>query len=115
MNAPRLLEKRAAQRIMVALTAHCRIGNRYARNPVGDLSIAGLFLQTREVVKQGTPVRVAIALPFSDGPRFCTLAGAVARVEHDRKGVLRGVGVSFAEEQIANVDRENLIGFIAAS
>jgi hypothetical protein len=107
-------EKRGSPRVPVALTAHCRIGNRYIRDPIGDLSLGGLYLKTREVAKEGTPVRVAIALPYSDGPRFCTLVGNVARQDRDVRGVLRGLGVSFAEEQIAATDRTTLELFIRA-
>lgn len=116
MNAHALSpEKRASQRVPVSLTAHCRLGNRYVRDPIGDLSLGGLYLRTRELVKEGTPVRVAIALPFSDGPRFCTLVGNVARVDRDGRGHLRGLGVSFADAEIAQVDRETLLGFIEAA
>ena len=105
-------EKRVFPRMSVSLTAHCRIGNRYVRDAVGDLSEGGLYLKTREPARQGTPVRVAIALPYADGPRFCTLVGEVARLDRDPKGILRGLGVSFLGQEIAALDREALHGFI---
>jgi Tfp pilus assembly protein PilZ len=108
-------EKRAAQRVPVSLTAHCRIGHRFVREPVADLSLGGLYLKTREqVVKKGIPVRVALALPYSDGPRFCTLAGQVVRIDRDAKGKLVGMGVSFAGEEIAAVDRSTLETYLMA-
>ena len=103
MTAP--AEKRVFPRLSVTLTAHCRIGNRYVRDPVGDLSLGGLFLRTRERAREGTPVRVALALPTSTGPRYCTLVGSVARIERDGAGLFRGLGVSFAGEQIGAADR----------
>lgn len=105
-------EKRSSVRVPVSLIAHCQIGSRFVRNPVADLSLGGLYLRTRERVKEGTPVRVAIALPYEDGPRFCTLVGSVARIDKDGNGHLRGVGVSFAEEQIGQLDLETLEQFI---
>lgn len=53
--------------------AHCRIGNRYVKDAVADLSEGGSYLKTREPAREGTPVRVALALPFGDGPKHCTL------------------------------------------
>lgn len=105
------LEKRGFPRIPVTLTAHCRIGNRYVKDAVADLSEGGLFLKTREAAREGTPVRVALALPFGDGPRYCTLVGSVARIERDGRGVLRGLGVSFTSELPAG-DRQALSGFL---
>jgi uncharacterized protein (TIGR02266 family) len=104
-------EKRGFPRIPVSLTAHCRIGNRYVKDAVADLSAGGLYLKTREPAREGTPVRVALALPFVDGPRYCTLVGAVARVDRDQRGVLRGLGVSFADVT-QDGDREALNGFL---
>lgn len=106
-------EKRVHPRVAVTLTAHCRIGNRFVRDAVADLSEGGLFLRTREPARPGTPVRVAIALPASDGVRFCTLVGSVVRVERDAKGHL-GLGVSFSGEDITLGDRETLKGFVDA-
>jgi uncharacterized protein (TIGR02266 family) len=106
-------EKRVFPRIPVALTAHCRIGNRFVRDAVADLSEGGLYLRTREPAREGTPVRVALALPFLDGPKFCTLVGTVARVDRDGRGVLRGLGVCFQEVDTHLSDREALKGFLS--
>lgn len=106
-------EQRVFPRIPVALTAHCRIGNRFVRDAVADLSEGGLYLKTREPARPGTPVRVAIALPFADGPRYCTLVGSVARIDRDAKGLSKGLGVSFAGVEIEATDRSALAGFLA--
>ncbi|MCU0697800.1 MAG: PilZ domain-containing protein [Myxococcaceae bacterium] len=108
------MEKRGSPRIPVTLTAHCRIGNRYVKDAVADLSEGGLYLKTREPAREGTPVRVALALPFTDGPRYCTLVGAVARVDRDARGFLKGLGVSFSSGAPAQ-DREALSGFLKRS
>jgi len=105
--------KRAYLRIPVTLTAHCRLGNRFLREAVVNLSQGGLFLKTRERAPEGTPVRVALALPYGDGPRFCTLAGTVVRVARDAKGLSVGLGVSFAEDQVSTLDRLTLQHFVA--
>lgn len=107
-------EKRIFPRVAVTLTAHCRIGNRFVRDAVADLSEGGLYLKTREPAREGTPVRVAIALPASDGVRFCTLVGSVARVDRDAKGAPKGLGVCFAGQDIAVSDRTTLHGFVRA-
>ncbi|MBI3184532.1 MAG: PilZ domain-containing protein [Myxococcales bacterium] len=107
-------EKRGAARVPVALTAHCRIGSRYVRDPIADLSVIGLYLRTREPAREGTPVRVALALPHSHGPRFCMLVGNVARIDRDGHGHLQGLGVSFAEEQMSALDVDALRDFIGA-
>jgi hypothetical protein len=39
-------EKRVFRRFPVELTAHCRLGNRYVRDAVADLSEGGLYLRT---------------------------------------------------------------------
>ncbi|MDQ3262991.1 MAG: PilZ domain-containing protein [Myxococcota bacterium] len=95
------------------LTAHCRLGNRFLREPVANLSLGGLFLKTRERTREGTPIRVALALPYGDGPRFCTLAGTVVRVERDGKGLPSGIGVSFSKDPISTLDRLTLQRFVA--
>src|SRR4051812_35203157 len=92
-------EKRIHPRLAVALTAHCRIGNRFIRDAVADLSQGGLYLKTKEPAREGTPVRVALALPYEDGPKFCTLVGCVARIDRDPRGRLLGLGVCFDATQ----------------
>jgi Tfp pilus assembly protein PilZ len=106
-------EKRSHPRLAVALTAHCRIGNRFIRDAVCDLSQGGLYLKTKEPAREGTPVRVAIALPYEEGPKFCTLVGCVARIDRDARGRLLGLGVSFDDSQTALYDRTTLSAFIA--
>ncbi len=105
-------EKRVFPRVPVALTAHCRIGNRYVRDAVADLSTGGLYLKTREPAREGTQVRVALALPSNEGPKFCTLVGNVARIDRDPRGFLKGLGVSFAPTEMAPLDRSALLGFL---
>lgn len=105
-------DKRTFPRIQVALTAHCRIGNRFVRDAVADLSEGGLYLKTREPARAGTPVRVALALPFPDGPRYCTLVGNVARIDRDSRGFSKGLGVSF-DGGLQMTDRDALKGFLS--
>lgn len=112
MRAP-TADNGRARRVTVALTAHCRIGNGFLRVPVSNLSVSGLLLRTRERAKEGTPVRVALALPDPDGSRICTLVGKVARVAVDPRGLPCGLGVRFHDEQIAPADRASLQRFIA--
>ncbi|MBK7863874.1 MAG: PilZ domain-containing protein [Archangiaceae bacterium] len=97
----------------MTLTAHCRIGTRFIRDAIADLSQGGLYLKTREPAREGTPVRVALALPHDDGPKFCTLVGCVARVDRDPRGRALGLGVSFDEAQTGLYDRTTLSAFIA--
>lgn len=106
-------DKRRTPRVSVSLTAHCRIGNRFIRDPVADLSVGGLYLRTHEPARAGTPVRAALALPSQEGPRYLTLVGSVARVDTDARGHAQGLGVAFAQEQMAAQDREALGAFIA--
>ncbi len=109
----RATEKRVFPRWAVSLTAHCRIGNRYIRDAVADLSEGGLYLKTREPTREGTEVRVAVALPFAEGPRFCTLVGNVARVDRDPRGFPKGLGISFLGEQMTSTDRSALSGYLS--
>lgn len=106
-------EKRVFPRIPVELTAHCRIGNRFIRDTVGDLSEGGLYLKTKEPAREGTPVRAVLALPADKGARICTLVGNVARIDRDHKGHLRGLGVSFSGDQIASLDRRSLTDYLS--
>ena len=105
-------EKRVFTRVPVVLTAHCRIGNRFIRDAVADLSEGGLYLKTREPAREGTAVRVALALPHQEGPRFCTLVGNVARVDRDPRGILKGLGVSFANDEIGSADFNLLQSYV---
>ena len=105
-------EKRGFTRVPVSLTAHCRIGNRFVRDAVADLSTGGLYLKTKEPAREGTPVRVALALPHQEGPRFCTLVGNVARVDRDGRGILKGLGVCFDATEMGLHDRSTLARFI---
>ncbi len=107
-----LSEKRIFPRVPVALTAHCRIGNRYVRDAVADLSTGGLYLKTKEPARAGTAVRVALALPSNEGPKICTLVGSVARIDRDSRGFLKGLGVSFTPTEMAPLDRSALVGFL---
>ncbi len=106
-------DKRRTPRVSVHLTAHCRIGNRFIRDPVADLSLGGLYLRTHEPARAGAPVRAALALPSHEGPHFLTLVGSVARVDTDPRGHAQGLGVAFAQEQMAEQDRAVLGAFIA--
>jgi uncharacterized protein (TIGR02266 family) len=106
-------EKRGSHRLPVQLTAHCQLGTRFIRDPIADLSESGLYLKTREPTREGAPVRVALALPYTDGPRFCTLVGRIARVDRDGRGTMMGVGVRFSAEEIAAVDRATLNTFLS--
>lgn len=105
--------QRRCPRVSVHLTAHCRIGNRFIRDPVADLSLTGLYLRTHEPARPGDPVRAALALPSQEGPRYLTLVGSVARVDLDPRGHAKGLGVAFAEDQMAAADRSALGLFIA--
>lgn len=105
-------EKRTSRRVPVKLTAHARIGNRFVKEALGDLSTGGLYLKTREPAKEGAPVTVAIALPAADGSKICTLVGSVVRVDKDPRGKLLGVGVSFSGAQMSKKDLEVLQGFL---
>jgi len=106
-------DKRVSPRVAVTLTAHCRIGTRYVRDFISDLSTSGLYLKTREPAREGTPIRVAVALPFSDGAKFCTLVGSIARVDRDQRGILRGLGVSFVDDEIAADDRDAISAYLS--
>jgi uncharacterized protein (TIGR02266 family) len=108
-------EKRVFRRFSVTLTAHCRLGNRYIRDAILDLSEGGMYLRTKEPAREGTPVRVALALPHRDGAHFCTLAGNVARLDRDAKGHVRGLGVSFDDETLAAHDRDLLATYLEAT
>ncbi len=112
MEMPLKLDKRTSPRVAVSLTAHCRIGTRYVRDFISDLSVSGLYLKTREPAREGTPIRVAVALPFEDGARFCTLVGSIARVDRDNRGILRGLGVTFDSAEIASDDKEAVSAFV---
>jgi hypothetical protein len=113
LSSSRAADKRRTPRVRVSLTAHCRIGNRFIRDPIADLSLGGLYLRTHEPARAGAPVRAALALPSQDGPRYLTLVGSVARVDTDPRGHAQGLGVSFVDEQMAAADRSALGAFIA--
>ena len=112
-QSPQRADKRRTPRVSVSLTAHCRIGNRFIRDPIADLSVGGLYLRTHEPARAGMPVRAALALPSREGPRYLTLVGSVARVDTDPRGHAQGLGVAFAEEQMAEADRAALGAFVA--
>ena len=57
-------------------------------------------------------MRVALALPFPEGPRYCTLVGSVARIDHDQKGHSKGLGVIFEGIDTNFRDRQALKGFL---
>lgn len=100
-------ERRMEPRLPLTLAAHCQVGSAYVRSSVFDLSRTGLGLVTEEPWPPGTPVRVALALPHSEGPKFCTLAGKVVRA------VAGAVGVQLDPDAGSAADRDVLQGFIA--
>ena len=107
-------EKRQSSRVPVALTAHCRIGQRYVKDAIADLSPRGLYLKTREPAREGTPVRIAFSIPADEGTRFCTLIGNVAHVARDGHGLLLGLGVRVSDEETEEADLATLLRFLAS-
>lgn len=110
MKLPR--EQRQDVRLPVTLTAHCQIGSRYVRETLVDLSENGLFLRTNEPAQEGTPIRVALALPYGGGTRFCTLTGQVVRTQRNARGEREGLGIRL-DEAVAPFDRDMLRGFLS--
>lgn len=104
--SPGKADRRKSRRVPTSLHAHCQIGTRYVREALGDLSVTGFFLRTREPVREGSPVRAAVALPQADGPRFLTLVGSVARVTRE------GLGVIFSRRETSATDLTALERFI---
>lgn len=107
--SPGLADRRKSPRVPTSLHAHCQIGTRYVREALGDLSVTGFFLRTRETAAEGSPVRAAVAVPHAEGPRFLTLVGRVARVTRD------GLGVMFSRRETSASDLSTLERFIDAS
>ncbi len=105
-------EQRREIRLPVALTAHCQLGSRYIRDSLSDLSEHGLFLRTQEPAQEGTAVRVALALPHTEGMRFCTLSGVVVRVQRNAAGEREGLAIRF-DDGTAAFDRDMLRGFLS--
>lgn len=108
-------EKRRDTRVSVELTAHCQIGHAFHRLPVSDLSRGGLRLETAEHHQEGTPVRVALAVPSpveEAGLHFCTLSGQVAHNAVDPRGRPLGVGVRFVEADRGDSDLEALRAYL---
>ena len=99
-------ERRREPRLPLQLTAHCQIGGDYERGAVVDLSRNGVGLRTGRSFPRGTPMRVALALPYTEGPKFCTLSGTVVRSGNNEIGVQLDPGVSRS-------DRDVLNGFLA--
>ena len=99
-------ERRSEPRLPVTLTAQCQIGSRVVREVVGDLSVNGMFVHTGQAADAGTSVSAALALPYADGPRFCTLVGRVVRSEG------AGLAVEF-DLELNDLDREILRGFLS--
>jgi hypothetical protein len=110
MKPPR--EQRREVRLPVTLTAHCQLGSRYVRETLSDLSEHGLFLHTSEAAQEGTHVRVALALPYAGGTRFCTLTGLVVRSQRNAQGEREGLAIIF-DESLSDFDREMLRGFLS--
>jgi PilZ domain-containing protein len=105
-------EQRKYMRLPVSLTAHCQLGSRFVRDTLTDLSEHGLFLRTTEPAQEGTAVRVALALPYADGLRFCTLTGNVVRVQRSPTGEREGLAIRF-DENVASFDRDMLKSFLS--
>jgi Tfp pilus assembly protein PilZ len=100
-------DRRAERRLPLSLTAHCQVGTDYTRGHLVDVSRGGIGLRTEQTWPAGTDVRVALALPHHEGPKFCTLAGKVVR---ERPG---GVGVRLDKAKSTRSDHEALSGFLA--
>lgn len=107
-------ERRRDPRMPLHLIAHCQLGSRYARETVRDLSPAGLRLSVKEPVPEGTPVRVALALPCAEGLRFCTLLGNVVYTMGGMTGRTHAVGVHF-DPELSAFDRDVLGAFLATN
>jgi hypothetical protein len=105
-------EKRHSRRVQVVLNAHCQIGHQFFRGPIADLSHDGFYLRTKAVAREGNSIRIALALPNDEGPRFCTLVGSIARVDQDQQGRLLGLGVSLSPQEMAEADRLELESFV---
>ena len=99
-------ERRRAPRLPLDLAAHCQIGGSYSRSSVVDVSRSGLSLRTVGKIASGTPLQIALALPFSEGPRFCSLSGTVVRSTDEKVGIK-------LDPTVPRIDREVLHGFVA--
>ena len=99
-------ERRRDPRIPTELPAHCQVNGDYTRGAVIDVSRSGLGLKTEKHIPAGAPLQVAMALPFSDGPRFCSLSGTVVRSAAHWAAVK-------IDGAVPKVDREVLHGFLA--
>lgn len=99
----------------MSLTAHARIGNRFVKEPLGDISAGGLYLKTKELAKEGSEVTIALSLPLKGETRICTLVGSVVRVDRDARGKLCGLGVSLVKDRLGKADLDTLAGFLASS
>jgi hypothetical protein len=98
--------------VAVTLTAHCQLGGTFLKDPVSALSAWGLFLHTRRAVKEGTPIRLAVSLPFGGSSQVCTLLGQVRRVERAEKGSSGGLGIQLEVARMAATDRARWSLFI---
>ncbi len=78
----------------------------YTRGSIIDVSRSGIGLKTDKHIPPGAPLQVAMALPFSDGPRFCSLSGTVVR------SAANWVAVKI-DASVPRIDREVLNGFLA--
>lgn len=114
-SRPTGAEKRRARRVPVSLTAHARIGNRFVKEPLGDISAGGLYLKTKELAKMGAEVTVALSLPVKGEARICTLVGSVVRVDRDARGKLCGLGVSLVPDRLGKADLATLRNFLEAT
>jgi hypothetical protein len=87
------------------LAAHCQVGSQYSQGWLFNLSRSGMGLRTETAWPRGTAVRVAMALPYTEGPKFCTLSGTVVRSTQDHVGMQ-------LDSTVGRTDRELLHGFI---
>ena len=99
-------ERRRDPRLPLKLAAHCQVGTDYSRGDLLDLSSTGLGLATSQPWPQGTAVRLALALPYTEGPKFCSLSGTVVRIQAGQVGMK-------LDPAPARIDRELLQGFLS--
>jgi type II secretory pathway predicted ATPase ExeA len=85
-----LAEKRQHKRRALFLAIDYKVGDRVIRDFIDDLSIGGVFIETRQQFSIGQEVTMTFSLPRSR--RHCKVAGEVIRVER------MGIAVRFREE-----------------
>ena len=104
---------RSARRTVTALAVRIGGPERGVRGQTKDLSPEGVFVRTRTVLPEDSPLPLEIRLDLADGPHWIRARGRVVRRVGEERSSHRVPGCAFRLLELENRSRRDLEAYLA--